>query len=396
MMHKLIFCIDIGTTSLKSALIDTAGVVHAYNRSPLVFCSHHTPQVWIDTLTCAGNKLFTSLVYDFSIIAISISGNGPTIAQKNFLLLWNEPIFNKFKPVEDTKSFFLPRLRYIKDTFPSVWNDNDFIFSGAEYLIFLLCGKAYTLLPEKRYENAYWTRKSLDLWHLEEKLPPFIKIGESFGNLLPEAARKFGIPHDKTPIPLFCGGPDFISALIGTNTLQEGAICDRAGSSEGINVCTKNPLYAEGVRTLPSVIDNLWNVSVVLPDTGKIFEDFKQKYYADYSYDALTTKLIENPCPEGKIIFNKIKTDLQQSITFLEKTLNIKIKRMKVTGGQANSDIWLSHKSTFLGITLELTRIADAELMGNAIVALYGLGFYPSLQQAANSLVQVKKEFTPQ
>ena len=34
-------------------------------------------------------------------------------------------------------------------------------------------------------------------------------------------------------IPVYCGGPDFVAALIGTDTLQKGAICDRCGSSEG-------------------------------------------------------------------------------------------------------------------------------------------------------------------
>ncbi|MGL4981905.1 MAG: hypothetical protein ACRC4W_03450 [Treponemataceae bacterium] len=395
-MTNLILCIDIGTTSLKAALINTSGEVFAYNRRVICFLSNITPHVWFDALACSCKDLFSQLHEPFEIIAISISGNGPTLAQQDFLLLWNQSIKNDFIPEQPTQSFFLPRMRYIKDTFPAVWDKNDFILSGPEYLIFLLCGKARTLLPEARYEEAYWSEKSIAAWQLEsKKLPPFVALGEVMGYLLPEIANQLKIPLAQNQIPLFCGGPDFIAALIGTNTLQEGAVCDRAGSSEGINVCVKNPVYEKNLRTLPSIIDGLWNVSVVLPDTGKIFDDFKISHYPDYSYNEVVKLLIENPCTKGAQLLEKIENDLKKNILLLEKTLGIKIDCMKVTGGQANSDFWLAYKSRHLGITLEVTRLPDAELIGNAIVALYGLDYFSSIKEAASSIVQVQKKFTP-
>ena len=116
--------------------------------------------------------------------------------------------------------------------------------------MYALTGNAVTVLPEKRFEPAWWTDDEAARFEIDKKkLPPFVPLGYAAGTLCREYAERLSVPC----IPVFCCGPDFAAALIGTNTLRPGRICDRAGSSEGINLCSDKPVFAEGVRTLPSV-----------------------------------------------------------------------------------------------------------------------------------------------
>lgn len=54
------------------------------------------------------------------------------------------------------------------------------------------------------------------------------------GPLLEEAARRWDLPPG---IPVIGGGPDFVLTLLGTATVRPGRICDRSGTSDGINLC---------------------------------------------------------------------------------------------------------------------------------------------------------------
>ena len=59
---------------------------------------------------------------------------------------------------------------------------------------------------------------------------------------------------------------------------------------------------------------------------------------------------------------------------------------MNVTGGQAKNRRWLEKKAFDCKINIETCNSPDSELTGNAAVALYGLGYFENLQEAAKSI----------
>jgi sugar (pentulose or hexulose) kinase len=65
-------------------------------------------------------------------------------------------------------------------------------------------------------------------------MPPFVEVGYCCGLLLPEQSEILGLPKN---LPVYCGGPDFVMAIIGSGTNSVGDIVDRCGTSEGINIC---------------------------------------------------------------------------------------------------------------------------------------------------------------
>lgn len=429
-----ILCADIGTSSLKTALVDLQGrVLSQYRHSfPKATCSHEEPcspdfgenpcctqklfdgEHWLQALVEASINLRKQSP-DAAVEGICISGNGPTLAtEQGEIFLWNHPVPAALADEVQHRlaqhklfSIFLPRLLLFQRLFPQQWAEAATIFSGPEYLIWRLTGTRLTILPEKRFQAAYWSEESLAQVGIEpRKLPGFVELGTTAGPLLPAMAEKLGLPEET---PVFCGGPDFTVALIGTNTLEPGKLCDRAGSSEGINLClAENPAQAlreagiEGIRVLPSVVPGLFNASVLIPDSGTRFSTLKKEVAPQMSYQEFVAALLQEPPLSREGL--KLMEDLAGEVTIAYKKLSSIAAvtgttisgTICTTGGQAKNPQWLQFKSRLVGAAFSITACADAELVGDAVLAYCGLGRFDSIQEGAERLVRIHQTFSPE
>ena len=289
----------------------------------------------------------------------------------------------------------------LKENFSEIWQNSQVILSGPEFLIYELTNSKVTILPENRFIQAYWQKEELLDYKIPEKLlPDYVPLGHKAGFVKSEILKKLNIFESKK-IPVFCGGPDFITALIGTNTLSVGKICDRSGSSEGINLCTNKPIQKEGFRNLPSVISELFNTSYLLPDTGTRFTEWKNSSeWKNKSYEDCIKFLLQNKNDKGyKIIFeiaNEVKSAFEK-ILEQRQLLSEKIDFPIIcTGGQAKNPSWMQFKSDITKLQLCVTNCPDAELMGNAIIANTQLKNYSSIKEAADKMVICDKKYLPQ
>lgn len=346
-MTDCILCIDIGTTSLKAAFMkDKPGEVFV-SRQHFI---KGTADEWLSALARAVKEL-NEKNPDCAVEAICISGNGPTIVSEDrTTLLHNAPLSENLEQEIknlNTKSLFIPRLYAFKKMFSESWSKSKYIFSGPEYLIYEITGRALSILPEERYVPAYWDENDLLKAGFSKedfsKLPPFVLPGTLAGKLNEKAALTTGLLEGTL---VFAGGPDFTVALIGTGTVFPGKMCDRAGSSEGINLCTQNPVYAEGLRTLPSVMSGLWNVSRLL-EPG---EDF------------------------GKAV-DMLRKAAEQAGEYFPSY-------MIITGGQALDKERILEKEKASGMKIQTQYCLDAELIGDLVLARVGLGDYDSIEEA--------------
>lgn len=393
-MIDAVLCVDIGTTSLKAGLITASGEVVSLASTKILVNEDDKSFIankWEPALKNAIKKVISSLKKNqnnqsnentekYNFCALSISGNGPTVVTQNGRTeLWNED-FTKGREIMNrliidagitTHSLFMPKLLSLKDKCTEDFTTSNFIFSGPEFLIYTLTGNPVTILPEERYVSAYWDEDLLNACKIPvEQMPPYYNFSQSYGEIKSEyndfikntiaEAGADDIICAAEKIPVHGAGPDFIAALIGTNTLKAGRICDRSGSSEGINYCVPSFVHSYGIRTLPSVIPSLWNISVLIPRSGKLSEN--KRIYA--VKEALRTlRSISN----------------QNGFEFPEKLF--------VTGGQTRNLGYMKRKRNEIGMELSIANCDDAELLGDACVAFYALGKYESLQKAAENIV---------
>ncbi len=403
-MTDTVLCVDIGTTSLKSGLISTEGeVVFLCVETFLQPDDDHIALQWLDSFKLCADKVRNFCdANSFCIKALSVSGNGPTVVtQEGGTVRWNEDTTFYKLPEVAKSSLFIPKLLCLKERFNDEYLQSQYIFSGPEYFIWKLTGSACTILPESRYKAAYWNEKMLmECGFDKEKLPPYVEIGTKVGQSDTDYAKGLGFGS----LPVFAGGPDFIVAIIGTNTLESGRLCDRAGSSEGINYCSSKRVAADGIRLLPSVMSECWNLSALQTESGRLLADFKKKLedegkysfinYTDffnYLLDATegnAYEIVTQICVQMKDAFERLKTVLEKN--------NLPVpKRMHTTGGQTKNELWMQKKADTLGIELAVCNCNDCELIGDACAAFTGLGYYSSIKQAANSLVKETKVYYP-
>lgn len=417
---KTVLCADIGTTSLKAGLFTADGeAVFLCRKSFPQPDDRYVAREWMGALAAAMEKL--NQEQKASIEGICISGAGPTVVLDDGLTFrWNETLnggqSGEVKvqsprgevqstqvavPSSAARSLFLPRILELKNRFPSQYASSSRVFSGPEYFIYQLTGSILTILPEARFEQAYWNDDAALACGIDlGKLPGFSVPGALAGKLTQAAAAELKLTSG---LPVFCGAPDFVVALIGTNTLQAGRLCDRAGSSEGFNFCIDKPFFTPETRTLPSVIPGLWNISVLSAESGRIFVEYKHRLEKErgavIEYPQLVEAALKNPQSEGGKIIRQILEQVKESVGRLKTALAANgiafPASMTVTGGQAKNDSWMQLKANALGMTLEICNCPDSELTGDACAAWTGLGLYGGLQDAANHIVKVTKRFTP-
>lgn len=368
----MVLAIDIGTTFLKVAVVDSRGnVVFRRKRRLYIISSDKSfeadPYAWESAVMDLTSQLSAELAR--SVIAVVISGNGPTLIPVGRsgtslcnAILWKDQraescsrdIFNKLGEVIPS-NFLLSKVYYIKEKEPKLYSKVKSFFSCPEYLSYLLTGESFTILPEAGFSPFYWDDEKIKLLDLHrDKFPPFKASEDVYGTYRGDL-----LAGVTSGIPVICGGPDFVMSLLGAGAVEKGILCDRTGTSEGLNYCSDRRADIEGLRTLPHIQNSLYTVAGLIPNSGEL--------------------LIE-----GR--YNDIVTQYK-NITSLMDSSGLKIKEVRVIGGHSEIEELNLKKSKVLPVPFKVYP-AGSELIGNAVFGFYVLGIYKTLKEACNNMVR--------
>jgi xylulokinase len=262
-----------------------------------------------------------------------------------------------------------------------------------------------------------------------QKFPPFIRPGETIGEVRREAEELLGIPAGT---PVVAGGPDFVMTLLGTATVRPGRVCDRAGTSEGINLCAEQAVEDERLLCLPHIIEGYTNISGIISTSGKALSWFKSiSGRGGLDYESLFEDICQVPPGSRSLIFLPYLAGERAPLwdpyargTFIGLTANhgrkemtravveavgfairdvievmedngLEIGELRVTGGQAKSPLWNQIKADITQRKILVPEVQDSELLGDACIGLFALGNYKNLAAASDSLVRIGRTYTP-
>ncbi len=444
----MVLAVDIGTTALKAGLFDESGglaaraevPVHLADRQELL---RHEADAnnWIGALALAVAQLEAGRS---ALQAVVVSGNGPTLVPVgsdgrplDFAMTWLDR-----RGVEEARlaaeatgryvdpSFYLPKALWLFRHKPRIYRDALYFLACPEFVDFYLTGRACTVLPSEPFQPFMWTAPAIEKLGMDPgKFPPFVKPGEHIGRVRPEAEEVLGIPAGT---PVFAGGPDFLMTLLGTATTTPGRTCDRAGTSEGVNLCTLGPVPDRRLMCLPHLVGDLWNVSGIISTSGKALDWFKNVTGGEtLDYEGLFEEVSQAPPGARGLIFlpylagertplwdpyargcfigltashgrPEMSRAVAESVGFAIRDVievmaesGLAVGEMRVTGGQARSPYWNQIRADITGRRILVPEILDSELLGDAIVGLYALGRYRSLESAAESLVRIRRVHEP-
>lgn len=313
--NRYLLGIDLGTTSVKSLLLDENGQVAGTATAELPLSiprpgwSEQDPADWW-AATCAGVRavLDRTGVRPTAIEGVGISGqmHGATLldaagAVTRACILWND---QRSAPQCDEithraggrerllamvanpalAGFTAPKLLWVRQREPEVWARVATVLLPKDYLVYRLTGElgtevsdaAGTLLLDVR--RRAWSEDMLALLDLPRTIVPICReSSEVVGRITPEAAAACGLVAGT---PVVAGGADNACAAVGTGVIEPGRLMSSIGTSGTMVAPTSLPMVDPGgrVHTFCHAAPNTWYVMGVMLSAGGALRWFRDAW----------------------------------------------------------------------------------------------------------------------
>lgn len=447
----MILAYDIGTTTLKLALIDKDGNFTNYEHQRILShidgnIAESNSQDYLTFLSLYLKKVDTS-----KIDAISVSGTGPglipildsPIIENDFIKIKAYParlyldkrgqckskVVSNFYGEYIDGSFPLPSILAMRENENAIFENTKSFLSADGFINYALTKKLATVNSPNGLLKYYWNKKSLEFFNLDEKrFPPIVDSGIELSTISEEVATAFNLRKD---VKVITAGVDFYVNILGSRANKNGVMCDRSGTSDGLNLCCDEEINIDGFLNYEHPIKGKFNVSGMISTTGAAVDWIKEVLnLKDMSYNDFY-KLSESSKKDSNLIFlpylsgerapiwdPKAKgvmfgmgldsgtAEVANSVV-VGTCLALKdvIKKMEEHGAQideinlANShslnNYYLQLKSDITGKRINIIDTKSPELLGIAILCYTELKEYPSLVDAIESMSRINRIYTP-
>ena len=276
-----------------------------------------------------------------------------------------------------------------------------------------------------------WSREMLDICELsEDQMPKLFESYEVVGTLKPETAAELGLSET---VKVVAGAGDNAAAAVGTGVVGEGGCNISLGTSGTVFISSKrfgvdpnNALHAfahadGGWHLMGCMLSaascNKWLCDDILKTTDYAAE---QKDITDDKLGAnhvfFLPYLMGERSPINDVnargcfigmTMDSSRADLVQAVlegvafairdSFeVAKSLGLDIPRSRICGGGAKSPLWRRIFANVLGIPLDMVKTEQGPGYGGAMLAMVGCGLFPSVQAAAEALVELASSTEPE
>lgn len=438
----LFLAIDIGTTNTKVAIFTSGGQLlsSSEQRCTASMINHHY-EIDAESWWSATKRTVAGLPRDLKkrVSLLSITGQGPTIVPVNEngqiahkAIMWldtrgGDKVESILKMGADEQTAAtLAKLIWLNDRI----EDKAYLLQPADYICMKLTGKLVNMSFDAPGFRPPWCQSDVmqriglqgDFFEAD-----FVAAGSEIAGVIPHVAQELGIPSS---VRVIAGAQDFAAALVGTGTVEDGYLCDRGGTSQGVNLCTKKKVSCDGLMTSPFLIEGYWKISGVMNTTGKAVDWFCLKVAdcKDLLKDASDilddvkrpTNLIFLPYLNGErspywnvnargVFFGvalevdrmRLLVSIMEGVGFaIADVVNRMeaegciIKKVRTTGGQASNPLWNQIKADILDKEIEVPSVSESELLGTAIFAM-SFAYRETIAEISKKVVKIANVFSP-
>lgn len=342
--------------------------------------------------------------------------------------------------------WMVPKMLWLKRHKPDLFMNSDYIIEQLDWINYKLTGEWVVSKCNATCKWNYidrkggWDKEYMDevgLGDFKKYWPQrIISVGDKIGNLSIKAAEELDLSKDVVVIQ---GGIDAYIALLGMGVADVGELGIIMGSSFVHLVFSQNPVFKDGLWGPYSnaVINDLWVLEGGQSSGGSInrwfkdnfakeLEEFEKNPFEILSGEAENVEpgsegLIvldfwqgnrtpyRDPLASGNIFGLKLRhTRAHVYRALLEGvaygTYNIlntieesgyDINKIVACGGGAKDSLWLKIISDVTNMPLVTAKFKEAGLLGCAIIATKGYGYYSSLKEAAKKMFKPDKTVEP-
>ena len=286
-----------------------------------------------------------------------------------------------------------------------------------------------------------WSDEILNTLEIpKEKLPKPLPSGSKISNLDKKTAKELGLPDS---IPVSAGGGDQQCAAIGVGVTKKGRIKATTGTGTFLLAFLEKSMRDSKKRVLCSchAIPGKYVLEASIFTTGSILRWFRDNFSAAEkslaprlnldSYDLLGMQADSiQPGSEGVMVLPhfvgagapywdpnarglifglglghtrnhliraimeatcyEIKTNL-----LIMKELGVPLTELRITGGASRNSTWNQIEADICNLPVIKGQVEEATALGAAILAGVGAGIYKNIEDAADQMVIIDEERTP-
>jgi xylulokinase len=242
----------------------------------------------LDRVPLWNDKRTREIVEDFqrnhdTKTILQIVGNPPTVAFAAFKLMWikhHEP-----KAYAAARTLLMPK-DYI-----------NFRLTGARAIDFSEASCNYLLDIRKRT----WSEEIVDLTGLDLKMLPSLKgASDLLGGVTKEAARETGLLEGT---PVVVGAGDYPVSLLGSGVTQPGMGSDVTGTSTLITLMVEEPVLDPAITNVQGV-GGFWGAFTILDAGGDAMRWARRAFHDNqYSYERIVEWAGAVPAGADRLIF---------------------------------------------------------------------------------------------
>jgi xylulokinase len=339
MKKDLLLAFDVGTSSVRAALVTESGKILAFAAKeleqviPRFGWSQQSPRAWWDGLVFSVRHVLERVAHGADRIA-AIAGCGQMhgtvlLDQAGELVLEEVPIWNdkrtrelvaRFSAEHDPKALFpivanpptvawpAFKLAWIKQNLPKAYDTARTVLMPKDYINFKLTSERRIDLSEASSSYLFdcdandWSEQILNLFGLDPaKLPPIGQATELLGVVTKEAAEITGL---RAGTPVAVGAGDFPVALLGSGVTSPGTGCDITGTSTVIAILAEHPAADPVISNVRAIIGG-WAAFTILDASGDAMRWVRRSFHPEepHSYDQMIALAEKVPAGADNLLF---------------------------------------------------------------------------------------------
>jgi FGGY-family pentulose kinase len=343
------------------------------------------------------------------------------------------------------------KVAWLKRHETEVYEEAATLFDHTDWLFYYLTGERTVDLCSATARNFYnatdevFPRSLYDKAGIGDACEKFpnrtVSLGSIEGRLSKSVSEKLGL---KSGIPVAAGGPDGYIGVIGVNALSAGRMALITGSSQLILGLTETAAHFNGINgTFPDIlIPGLHVVEAGQTSTGSVLRWFKDNFVNEKIeeeardrgisvYSLLDEKAaLLPPGSDGLVVLEHwqgnrtpwvdphsrgvirgltlhhrpehLYRSIMEAVVYGAEVIlqkfrehSIHVETLVACGGASTSSLWMQLFADITGKPIIIPKTSQSVMLGNAVIAAAAIGDYPSIQEAANSMVHIERTVDP-
>ncbi len=327
------------------------------------------------------------------------------------------------------------KLQWLRDHDPQAYQSTWKMLVPKDFINFKLTGEVAIDRTEAACSflmnpvTGNWSAQTCDELDLDiQKLPPIRSPLDIVGGVTAAAAAATGLAAGT---PVLVGASDFATALLGSGVCHPGMGSEMIGTSCIITMVSPKPTLHGEVCNLGTV-EGDWGAFMLLESGGDAMRWARRALHgSQLSYSELVDNAATVPAGSKGLFFIPYLTGerlgqhrnaraqffglgamhgsahmdravlegvafaVQRNIVQLEAAQGQKLERLVASGGGARTEFWLRIKASVYGVPIAVPREAECGLVGCTAMAQTALGYFSSVQDAAQALVHFEADVLP-